>query len=119
MKPLLVTFRIVEIYVMLNSRDQFLLISEFPQIVHLRFQDSPESFHRAIINTSSNSRHTLYHLGRLQPCSEYFTRILESSVTMEQRMCVGIILNGFIKGVEYQFVIITGSNFICYNPSVI
>ena len=102
MKPLLVTFRIVEIYVMLNSRDQFLLISEFPQIVHLRFQDSPESFHRAIINTSSNSGHTLYHLGRLQLCSEYFTRILESSVTMEQRMCVRIILNGFIKGVEWS-----------------
>ena len=118
-KPLLVSLGVVEKNVILNSCDQFLLIGKFSQIVHLGFQDSPESLHRPVVNASSNSGHALYHFCSIQLCSEYLTCVLESTVTMEQRMCVGMVLNRFIKGVEYQFVIVAGTNFIRHNPSVI
>ena len=118
-KPLLVSFGIIEMDVFFNSRDQFLLISEFSQIVHLRFQDSPKSFHRAIVNTMSNSGHTLHHLCGIQLCPKILVCILESTVTVEQWVCIGIVLNCFIKGVKYQFVIVAGTNFIRHNSSVI
>lgn len=118
-KPLLVSFGVIEMNVVLNSGYQLLLISNFSQIIHLGFQDSPESLHRAIVNASSNSGHTLYHFCSIQLCSEAFARVLESTVTMEQRMCVGIFLNCFLKGIEYQFIIVAGTNFIGHNPSVI
>ena len=31
------------------------------EVVHLAFQDAPEALHRAIVNTSANTGHTLPH----------------------------------------------------------
>lgn len=118
-KSLLVSLGVVEMYVLLNRGAQLLLVGKFSQIVHLGFQDSPESFHWSIVNASSNSGHALYHFCGRQLCSKALARVLESTVTMEQRMYIGVLLNRFVKGVEHQFIIIAGSNFICHNPSVI
>lgn len=88
-------------------------------MIYLTFKYSPESFHWSIVNASSNSGHALYHFCGRQLCSKALARVLESTVTMEQRMYIGVLLNRFVKGVEHQFIIIAGSNFICHNPSVI
>ena len=72
-KSLLVSLGVVEMYVLLNRGAQLLLVGKFSQIVHLGFQDSPESFHWSIVNASSNSGHALYHFCSIQLCSEYLT----------------------------------------------
>ena len=118
-KPLLVSFGVIEMNVILNSGYQLLLISKFSQIVHFRFQNSPESLHRTIVNASTNSGHALYHFCSIQLCSEGFARVLESTVTMKQRMCVGIFIYCFFKGIEYQFIIVAGTNFIGISSAII
>ena len=118
-KPFLVTLGVVEKDVILNSCDQLSIIGKLSQIVHLGFQDSPESLHWPIVNASSNSGHTLYHFSSIQLCSEGRACVLESTVAMEQRMYILVFLNRFIKGVEYQFVIVAGTNFVRHNPSII
>ena len=72
-KPFLVTLGVVEKDVILNSCDQPSVIGKLSQIVHLGFQDSPESLHRPVVNASSNSGHALYHFCSIQLCSEYLT----------------------------------------------
>lgn len=117
-KPLLVSLGVVEMYVVLNGRNQFLLVSKPSQIVHFGFQDSPESFHRTIVNTPSYSGHTLYHLCGIQLCPETLAGVLKSAVTMEQWMCIGIVLNCFVKGLKYQLVIVANADLIRHNTSI-
>ena len=82
-KALLVALGIIEMDIFFDGGSQCLLARKFSQIVHLGFQNSPESFHRTIVNTPSNSGHTLHHLCGVQLCPKALTCILESTVTME------------------------------------
>ena len=82
-KALLVPLGIIEMDIFFDGGSQCLLARKFSQIVHLGFQNSPESFHRTIVNTPSNSGHTLHHLCGVQLCPKALTCILESTVTIE------------------------------------
>ena len=53
------------------------------EIIHFTLQDAPESLHRAIVNTSTNTGHTLLHSLLVQFRLELLTRVLESSVTVK------------------------------------
>ncbi len=118
-QPFLVSSCVVEVYVLFNGIDQILFVCKLSQIVHFGFQDAPESFHRAIVDTSANSGHTLDHLCLIQFCAEDLAGVLETTVTVEQRMRIGILCNGFVECIKYQLVVVTEADLVCYDPSVI
>ena len=82
-KPFLVSSGVVEMNILSNCINQILLVSKLSQIVHFRFQDSPEPLHWAIVDTPANSGHTLYHVRLVQFCTESFAGVLETTVTVE------------------------------------
>lgn len=53
------------------------------EIIHFTLQDAPEALHRAIVNTSANTGHTLLHSLLLQHILELLARVLESPVTVK------------------------------------
>ena len=53
------------------------------EVVHLAFQDAPEALHRAIVNTSANTGHTLPHSLFFQHILELLARVLKSPVTVK------------------------------------
>lgn len=63
------------------------------EIVHLTFQNAPEAFHGTVINTSSDARHTLFHVPLIQFFFELLACILKSAVTVKQRVGIRILLN--------------------------
>lgn len=80
------------------------------EIIHLAFQNVPEAFHWAVINAVTNSGHTLLHPLFVQFLLEGFACILESTITVEQRMCIRILLNYKIKGFKHKLVVIALTN---------
>ena len=55
------TFVVVKMDVFVDGGSELCLIAEFGQIVHLRFQNTPEAFCRAVINAMTDSGHGLLH----------------------------------------------------------
>lgn len=88
-KALLVSPRVVEMYVFLNGGDQLLLVSESPQIVHLGFQDFPESLLGIIVDAPSNSGHTLHHFGCILLLTKCLAGVPEPTGIMERRIGTG------------------------------
>ena len=79
-------------------------------IIALTLQDSPEAFHRAVVNAAANTGHTLSHPGIQQFLVEGSAGVLESTVAVEQRVCIRIFQNSFIKRVKNQLVVISVTN---------
>ena len=87
--------------VVLNHRNEFFPACEPSSVVSFPFQDAPEAFHRAVVNALGHSRHTLFHLCFLQLGVEHPIGVLETSVTMELRMCIRIGCYGSIERIKY------------------
>ena len=75
---------------MLDCQSQIVTRSEFSQIVHFGFEDSPETLHRTVINTSADAGHTLTHIGGNEFGVKYLACVLKSSVAVKQRMSIRI-----------------------------
>ena len=118
-KPFLVTARIVKIKILSNCSGQFFGGCEFVQIIHLGFEQSPETFHRSVVYASTDARHTLPHMCFLQFGVEDFTCILKTSVAVKQRVCIRISGNRIIKSIKYKLVIVAFPDSVRNNPSVI
>ena len=67
----------------LNHFNKFLPGSEPVAVVRFPLENTPESFHGAIVNAVSHSGHTLRHVRRFQLLVELTIRILEASVTVK------------------------------------
>ena len=87
-------------------------------IIALTLQDSPEAFHRAVVNAAANTGHTLCHPGIQQFLVEGSAGVLESTVAVEQRVCIRIFQNSFIKRVKKQLVVISVTNNIADDSPV-
>ena len=87
-------------------------------IIALTLQDSPEAFHRAVVNAAANTGHTLCHPGIQQFLVEGSAGVLESTVAVEQRVCIRIFQNRFIKRVKNQLVVILVTNNIADDSPV-
>ena len=79
-------------------------------IIALTLQDSPEAFHRAVVNAAANTGHTLCHPGIQQFLVEGSAGVLESTVAVEQRVCIWIFQNGFIQGIKNKIIVIPVTN---------
>lgn len=88
--------------VILNHGNNIFPAREAFTIVPFSFENTPESFHRAIVNALGNSGHALLHLCGFQLVVKDSVRILETSVAMEQRMCIGVSFYGSIQCIEHQ-----------------
>src|SRR5699024_6635977 len=69
--------------VVLNHGNKFFSAHEASAVVSFPFQNTPEDFHRAVINAFGHSGHALFHLCFFQFVVEYPVGILETSVTMK------------------------------------
>ena len=118
-KSLLETSIIVKIDVVFYRMNQFISVCKSAEVVHLRLQHSPEALHWTVVDTSSDSGHTLPHFRCLKLFIESIAGVLVSSVTMEQRMCARIERNCFIKIVKHKLVIVAVANCIRYDSFVI
>lgn len=78
-------------------------------MVHLCFQYSPKSFHWSIIDTFPFPGHALYHACCMELQPEAFTGVLKPSVAVNQGMCIGIFLQGEIKGCKYEMIVVAPS----------
>ena len=76
------------------------------EVIHPAFQNAPEAFHWAVINAAANPGHTLLHPLFVQFRLERFACILESTIAVEQRMCIRVLLNRKIKGFKHKLVVI-------------
>ena len=92
--------------VALNHLNKLLLTGKMPAIIAFPFQDAPETFHGAIVNTVGHTGHTLHHSRLYKFLVECSACILVASVTVEQRTCVWIELNSPVKGLEYERIVI-------------
>ena len=105
--------------VAIDCPDQFPSVCESVQVIHFRFQHTPETFHWAIVDTPANSGHALAHLRCLEFIVKRLTGILKTSVAVKQRMCARIVEDSFIKGIKDKSVIVTVTDFVCYDPLVV
>ena len=112
-------FGIVVLNKILNHSNQAGPVGEAFSVIPLSFQDAPESFHWSVINAFGNSGHALGHTGFGQHTVEYAVGVLKSSVTVAQRVCIGICFNRCPKCIKYQWIVVGIPNHVADNPSVI
>ena len=96
--------------VILNHLRKLLAACKTPAVISLSFQNTPKAFHWTVVNALGYSGHALSHLCLLQFIVEYSIGVLESSVAVEQRMCIGIGSYSGIQGIKYKRVIIAVTN---------
>lgn len=105
--------------VILNHGNKIFPAREAFTIVPFSFENTPESFHRAIVNALGNSGHALLHLCGFQLVVKDSVRILETSVAMEQRMCIGVSCYGSIQCIEHQGIVIAVTDNKCDDSTVV
>ena len=106
-------------YVIFNSGNKRITARELFKIVHFGLQNTPPTFHRSVVKTSSNTGHTLDHTRFNKLLVENLVCVLESSVAMEDWLCIRIKTSRFIKCCENQFIVVTVSYLVCNNASVL
>ena len=109
-QSVLVTAVVVAVNIVFNRGNVLFLACKSMPIIALTLQDSPEAFHRAVVNAAANTGHTLRHSGIQQLLVESSAGVLESTVAVEQRVCIRIFQNSFIKRVKNQLVVISVTN---------
>ena len=103
----------------LNHLNQCLLVGKSSAIVALTFQNAPESFHGAVVDAVCHAGHTLCHTGLFNFVMESTVRVLVSPVAVKKRMRVGIFPDSFVKGFEYERIVITSADFESHDAPVI
>lgn len=117
-QPVLVTAVVVVVNIAFNRGNELFSACKSMPIIALTLQDSPEAFHRAVVNAAANTGHTLCHPGIQQFLVEGSAGVLESTVAVEQRVCIRIFQNSFIKRVKNQLVVISVTNNIADDSPV-
>lgn len=109
---------VVVAYVILNHIDQLFLAGEALAVIAFALQDTPKAFHWSVVDALGYTGHTLRHTGVFQLLMESTVCILKTSVTVKQRMCVGIRSDGFVKGLENQRIVVMLAYDIGHNAPV-
>ena len=112
-------FGVVVLNEILNHGYQTGSVGKAYSVISFSLQDSPETFHRPVINALGNSGHTLGHASFGQHAVECAVSVLESSVAVAQRACIRVCGNCCPKCVKHQRIVIGITNHIADNPSVI
>ena len=70
------------------------------------------------MNAVSHTGHTLRHTSLHEFTVEYSACVLETSVAVEQRMCIRVGLHSPVKGLEYERIVIALTQRIGHNAPV-
>ena len=118
-KVALHTMVVVITDVIFDHIDEFFFTGEAFAVVAFTLEDAPESLHWPVVNALGHTGHALLHAGFFQLVVESSVRILETSVTMKQRVCVGIGLYSPVKCLKDKRIVIPVSDHIGDNATVI
>ena len=113
------SFIVIVANVVLYSIDQVFPGRKSYAVVLLALQDAPKALHWTVINAVCNSGHALLHVMFLQSCVELPACILESPVTMKQRMSVRFKSHCSVEGIHNQRIVIAVSDLESDNSTVI
>ena len=91
----------------LDHLDEGLLAGKSLSIVTLPFQNAPEALHRTVVYAVSHTGHALRHARLFEPLVERPVRVLETTVAMEQGMRIWVGRCRFVKGFEYQWIVVS------------
>lgn len=69
---------------------QLLPAGEFPVIITLPLENTPEAFHRPVVDTLAYPGHTLCYPGRGQLVVEHTSSVLKAPAAVEQRVRIGV-----------------------------
>ena len=105
--------------VVFDHIDQFFLAGKSLAVVPFPFQDTPEAFHRPIVDALGHAGHALRHTGLFQLVMKRAAGILKASVTMEKRVRAGIGFYGPIKGLKNQRIVIAVTDRIGDDTTII
>ena len=75
-------------YVIFNGGNKRFTARKLFEIVHFRLQNAPPAFHRSIVKTSADTRHTLDHTRINKLLVKHLVGILKSSIAMEDWFCI-------------------------------
>ena len=103
---MLTATRVVVVNELVNRLRQLFFALKFPQVIHLAFEDSPEAFHGAVIYAASDSRHALSHSGFIQFSPKCFACVLVSSVAVEHRLGLGILVSRLLKVCKHEGIVV-------------
>ena len=101
---------IVLVNVIPNHPNKFLLGSKLLSIIFFALQDTPEPLHRAIVDAVSHARHTLRHTSFYLHSVKGSVGVLETTVTVEQWMCIGIDFHCGFECVEHNWIVVVVTN---------
>lgn len=76
------------------------------EVVHFRFENPPEALHRAVVDAAAGPGHTLRCTDTVQLCFELPVGVLVASVTVKQRMGVGVGFHRSVKGVKNKLIVV-------------
>ena len=105
--------------IIFNHIDQLFLRGKALAVVPFTLQDAPKALHGTVVNALGHAGHALRHTGLLQLVMEGTVGVLKTSVTMKERMRIGIGLYGSVEGLEYQWIVIPVAYHISDNATVI
>lgn len=77
---------VVIVHIIRDPCDQLRATHKFLAVIPFSFNHSPKPFHRTIIDTFSNTRHTLCHFSFNDSFIKILMCILESTITMKERV---------------------------------
>lgn len=117
-KIALYSFGIIVLNVVFDHIDQFPSTHKPPAIIAFSLQDTPEAFHWPVVDTMCYTGHALCHAGLFESAMEHSVCVLESPVTMEQRMCLRVGFDCHVQSSEYQRIVIAITDNICDDTSV-
>ena len=117
-QSVLVTTVIIVVNIAFNRGNELFSTGKSVSVIALSLQDSPEALHWAIVNAATNTGHTLRHSSIQQFLVEGSAGVLESSVTVEQRVCIRIFQDSLIQRIENEFVVVSVLNNVADDSSV-
>lgn len=109
-QAVLVTAIIVVVNIAFNRGNELFSTGKSVSVIALSLQDSPETFHWAIVNAAANTGHALCHSGIQKLLVEGSAGVLESSITVEQWVCIRIFQDSLIQRIENEFVVVSVPN---------
>ena len=105
--------------VILNHVHKLLTACESSAVITLPLENTPETFHRAVINALSDTRHALCHAGFFQLVMECSIGILVTTVRVEDGMSSRIASHSLVQGLENKRIVVSLAYYERHNPAVI
>ena len=109
---------VVVMDIVLDRLNKLPLTGEPSAVIAFPLQNAPEALHRAVVNAMRHTGHTLRHSRLHELVVESAVGVLETSVAVEQGMCVRIGLHSLIKSLENQRVVIAFAEYIGHDAPV-